>query len=203
MLIEASMGWANRNFNQLNKRKCKVLCLGRNNFTHQYVLGTDWLESKFAEKVLVYNKVTLKIILSQKCSPVAKKAPTILGCIKNRIVSRLRGMILPLYLALVRLHLQCCVRFGAPQHKRDRCTAVSPAWGHEGLLKAWDIRGVWRGWESWDCSPWSREGSSRLLSMHPNTHQEGEKKTEPDSAQQCPVTKQEAMRTKGNTGNSL
>lgn len=78
----------------------------------------DWpTESKLVEKVLVHNKVTLKVTLSQQCALMAKKATTVLGCIKNRTVSRLRDMILPLYLALVRSHLQCCVKFWSAQSK--------------------------------------------------------------------------------------
>lgn len=69
---------------------------------YQYMLGTDRLQSKLAEKVLVCNKVTLQITLSQQCALVEKKATTDLGCVKNRIVNRLRDVILHLYLMLVR-----------------------------------------------------------------------------------------------------
>ena len=37
---------------KLNKGKCKVLHLGRNNPMHQYTLGANWLEGTFAEKDL-------------------------------------------------------------------------------------------------------------------------------------------------------
>ena len=42
--------WAERNIVKFNKRKCEVLHLRRNNTTHQYVLGADWLESSLAEE---------------------------------------------------------------------------------------------------------------------------------------------------------
>jgi len=60
-----------------------------------------------------------KLNMSRQYALAAPKANRILTCTKRSVASRSREVILPLYSALMRPHLEYCVQLSSPHNKQD------------------------------------------------------------------------------------
>ena len=109
--------WACANLMKFNNAKCKVLHVFLGNPKHKYRLGREWIESSSEKKdseLLVDDKLSM----TQQYVLAAQRASCILGCIRRNMASRSREVILHLYSALVRPHLELCIQLWDPQHKK-------------------------------------------------------------------------------------
>ena len=97
--------WSEANCMRFSKAKCWALHLVHNNPMQRYRLWEKCLQSCLAERVL---GVFSCLNMSQQCGQGAKKANSILPCVRNSVASRTREVIVPLSLALVRPHLKYC-----------------------------------------------------------------------------------------------
>ena len=62
-----------------------------------------------------------QLYMSQQCAQVAKRANATLACTRNSVASRTRELIVALYSALVKLHIEYCAFLGPSLQGRLKC----------------------------------------------------------------------------------
>ena len=103
---------------KFNVDKCKIMHLGRKNPRAEYKISDTVLTSVSEERDLgVIISDDLKV--GRQCHRAAGNASRMLGCIGRGINSRKREVLMPLYRALVRPHLEYCVQYWRPYLQKD------------------------------------------------------------------------------------
>lgn len=110
--------WSTRWGMDFNTGKCKVMHIGRNNPRVIYEMGGEVLEVVEVERDLgVLVSHDLKV--SKQCVKSSSMANKMLGMILRCFTSRDRKVLVPLYKAIVRPHLDYCVQVWRPHLVKD------------------------------------------------------------------------------------
>ena len=110
--------WAKKWQMEFNTNKCSILHVGRHNTEKGYTLNGTVLRKLNSER-------DLGVIISQdlrpreQCISARNKANRILGFISRTVTNRTSEVLLRLYLALVRPHLDYAVQFWSPYYRMD------------------------------------------------------------------------------------
>ena len=116
--ITSVLKWCDDWQMKLNVDKCKVISFGQENMKPVYFLENKELEICSAERDLgVFISNTLKSDLH--IAEQSSKANRMLGYISKVVTHKTSSVILPLYNALVRPHLEYCVQAWGPYLQKD------------------------------------------------------------------------------------
>ena len=116
--LERLVNWSNKWQMAYNVSKCKVLHIGSNNNRTNYSMNGTEIPKVSKEKDL---GVTISSDLkpTNHCSDVVKTANKLTGFIGRTFEFKSEKVILTLFNALVRPHLEYCVQFWSPYYRKD------------------------------------------------------------------------------------
>ena len=101
-----------------NFGKCKCLHTGHGNLDINYNMGDTDLGTIVNEKDLGIT-ISADMKVSKQCGIAASKGNQILGLIRRNITYTEKKLIISLYNAAVRSHLECCIQGWRPYRKKD------------------------------------------------------------------------------------
>ena len=100
-----------------NVRKCKCIHIGHGNMDEEYKMGDAVLSRTTQEKDLgVTFSADMKV--SEQCGIAASKGNQIIGLIRRTITYKEKHILVPLYKAVVRPHLEYCIEAWRPYCKK-------------------------------------------------------------------------------------
>ena len=101
-----------------NFGKCKCLHTGHGILDVNYKMGDTVLGTTVKEKDLGVT-ISADMKVSEQCGIAASKDNQILGLIRRNITYKGKKLIIPLYKAIVRPHLEYCIQAWRPYRKKD------------------------------------------------------------------------------------
>ena len=116
--IDKLVRWSEKWQMLFNVGKCKCLYTGPGNTGMNYEMGGTILSKTAKEKDLgVSTNANMKV--SEQCRIAASKGNQVLGMIRRNITYKENSLILPLYNAIVRPHLEYCIQAWSPYLRKD------------------------------------------------------------------------------------
>ena len=115
--LEKLVKWSEKWQMLFNFGKCKCIHIGHGNMDEEYKMGDAVLGRTTQEKDLgVTFNADMKV--SEQCGIAASKGNQILGLIRRTITYKEKHLIVPLYKAIVRPHLEYCIQAWRPYRKK-------------------------------------------------------------------------------------
>ena len=102
-----------------NFGKCKCLHTGSINKGMNYELGGTIISKTMKEKDLGVT-MNANIKVSEQCRITASKGNQVLGMIRRNITYKEKSLIIPLYKAIDRPHLEYCIHAGMESTSQER-----------------------------------------------------------------------------------
>ena len=116
--IDKLVKWSEKWQMLFNFGKCKCLHTGSGNTGMNYEMGGTILSKTVKENDLgVTMNANMKI--SEQCRIAASKGNQVLGMIRRNITYKEKSLIIPLYKAIVRPHLEYCIQAWNPYLRKD------------------------------------------------------------------------------------
>ena len=116
--LDRLMKWSEKWQMLFNLGKCKCLHTGHGNLDVNYKMGDTVLGTTVKEKDLGVT-ISADMKVSEQCGIAASKGNQILGLIRRNITYKGKKLIIPLYKAIVRPHLEYCIQAWRPYRKKD------------------------------------------------------------------------------------
>ena len=116
--IDKLVKWSEKWQMSFNFGKCKCLHTGLGNTGVNYEMGGTILSKTVKEKDLgVTMNANMKV--SEQCRIAASEGNQVLGMIRRNITYKEKSLIIPLYKAIVRPHLEYCIQAWNPYLRKD------------------------------------------------------------------------------------